>query len=227
VRESHNKPRQILQTEPGRTNLCPLPVGRRQRKARETRIRIFHAAVQLFSERGFWNVTVENITEAADVGKGTFFNYFKSKDHVLGVMAEIQFARIEEIFPLAVSGKHSIQSLFATLSRKLMEEPGRSPDLARALISAFLSSQTVRDMLNERISEARKQLASLFELGQQRGEIDPHLCIEVLAEQFQQTVMGTILLWTLNGGPSLSERIEQSFQHFWRAVAAPGREQEK
>jgi AcrR family transcriptional regulator len=50
----------------------------------------------LIAERGFPNVTVEDITEAADVGKGTFFNYFATKDHVLGVMAEIQLGKVRE-----------------------------------------------------------------------------------------------------------------------------------
>jgi AcrR family transcriptional regulator len=53
------------------------------------------------------NVTVEDITEAADVGKGTFFNYFESKDHVLGVMAEIQLGKVAEALALAADGKQT------------------------------------------------------------------------------------------------------------------------
>ncbi len=80
-------------------------MGRRQRRAAETRVRLFRCALQLFAERGFPNVTVEDITEAADVGKGTFFNYFESKDHVLGVMAEIQLGKVREAAALAESGQ--------------------------------------------------------------------------------------------------------------------------
>ena len=76
-------------------------MGRRQRRAAETRLRLFRSALQLFAERGFANVRVEEITEAADVGKGTFFNYFESKDHVLGVMAEIQLGKVREALALA------------------------------------------------------------------------------------------------------------------------------
>src|SRR5208337_5407407 len=81
------------------------PAGRRERRAAETRIRLFRCALHLFSERGFQNVTVEDITEAADVGKGTFFNYFETKDHVLGVIAEIQLGKVSEAMTLAESGK--------------------------------------------------------------------------------------------------------------------------
>ena len=201
-------------------------LGRRERRAEETRVKLFRCAVRLFSERGFWNVTVEDITEAADVGKGTFFNYFKSKDHVLGVMAEIQFGRIHEIEPLAASGKHSMRSLLHRLALGLTEEPGRSIDLARAMVSSFLVSEVVRTMLNERLTEARGKITRLIGLAQERGEIDPHLDKEKTAAQFQQAVLGTILLWTLHSGPPLSEQIEQSFEHFWRAVERRGGEQE-
>jgi AcrR family transcriptional regulator len=76
-------------------------IGRRERRAAETRVRLFRCALQLIAERGYTNVTVEDITEAADVGKGTFFNYFETKDHVLGVMAEIQLSKVREAASLA------------------------------------------------------------------------------------------------------------------------------
>lgn len=53
--------------------------GLRERKKRDTRRRIFRAAFELFSEKGFDNTTVEEIAERADVGKGTVFNYFPQK----------------------------------------------------------------------------------------------------------------------------------------------------
>src|SRR5216683_1954195 len=59
--------------------------SRRQRRSADIRERLFGAALQLFAQKGFAETTVEDITEAADVGKGTFFNYFPSKDHILGV----------------------------------------------------------------------------------------------------------------------------------------------
>jgi hypothetical protein len=37
-----------------------------------------------------------------------------------------------------------------------------------------------------------------------------------------QSVMGTILLWSLHGEPALGAWIEDSFQHFWRSVAISG-----
>lgn len=194
-------------------------MGRRERKAAETRLRLFRSALRLFAERGFQNVTVEDITEAADVGKGTFFNYFKSKDHVLSVMTEIQLGKVRAALELAEEGKGSIRSVLHDLFLHITEEPGRSPDLARALLTAFLSS-TIRELLSQNMSEGRRMIGRILELGQKRGEIDARLKPEQMALHLQQSFIGTMLLWSLRGEAKLQAAVDDSFQHFWRAVAA-------
>lgn len=59
------------------------PAGRRDRKKAETREALRSAALRLALEHGYEQLTVEAITEAADVSQRTFFNYFASKDDAL------------------------------------------------------------------------------------------------------------------------------------------------
>jgi len=202
-----------------RANWLPAGVGRRERRAAETRLRLFRCALHLFSERGFSSVTVEDITEAADVGKGTFFNYFDSKEHVLGVMAEIQIGKVREAFEQASAGKRPIRLVLQHLFRRLAEEPARSPDLARTLISSFLASEKVRLLVHEHMVRGRQDIARILAMGQRAGEIDPQLKKENLARLLQQQVLGTILIWSLRGELRLERAMEDTFQHFWRAIA--------
>lgn len=198
-------------------------LGRRQRRAAETRLRLFRAALQLFADRGLPNVTVEDITEAADVGKGTFFNYFETKDHVLSVLAEVQLARIREAVKWAASGRHSMYATLHHLFLRLAQEPGRSPDLARAVIASFLASDVVRTLIEQRMSEARALIAEVIAQGQKRGEIDARLKRDGVALQLQEAILGTVLIWSLHGEPELTVWIENSFRHFWRSIAViPG-----
>ena len=56
------------------------PIDRRARKRLVTRQAISDAATRLFIERGFDQVTVDQIAEAADVGRMTVFNHFVRKE---------------------------------------------------------------------------------------------------------------------------------------------------
>lgn len=194
-------------------------VGRRERRAAETRLKLLRCALQLFAERGFQNVTVEDITESADVGKGTFFNYFASKDHVLSVMAEVQLGRVREALEAAEAGKRPIRSVLHVFFTRVCDEPGRSPELARALLTAFLSS-TIRDQLAQHMADGRRMIGRVLELGQKCGEIDPKLKTEQMALHLQQSFMGTLLLWGLHAEHRLQTAAEASFQNFWRAIRA-------
>jgi AcrR family transcriptional regulator len=193
-------------------------LGRRERRAAETRIRLFRNAMRLFAQRGFQNVTVEDITEAADVGKGTFFNYFQSKEQVLSVMAEIQLGKVRDVLEHAEAGKQSIRSILRGLFSKVAEEPGSSPEMTRALISTFLASEEIRSNMASNLAEGRRMLARVLELGQRRKEIAPNLKPEQMARQCQQAVIGTLLFWSLRGDEKLDTRLEETFQHFWRAI---------
>ncbi len=56
------------------------PPDRRTRKRLATRQRISDTASRLFVERGFDQVTVDQIAEAADVARMTVFNHFSRKE---------------------------------------------------------------------------------------------------------------------------------------------------
>lgn len=57
-------------------------LGRRERKKRETRIALHHAALKLFAEKGFQETRISEIADAADVSESTFFRYFDNKEGV-------------------------------------------------------------------------------------------------------------------------------------------------
>jgi AcrR family transcriptional regulator len=57
--------------------------GLRERKKRETRASISRVATTLFYERGFDNVTVDDVARAAGVSKMTVFNYFARKEDLM------------------------------------------------------------------------------------------------------------------------------------------------
>src|SRR6202166_5403166 len=145
--------------------------GRRQRRSAEIRERLFRAALQVFAEKGFIGATVEDITNAADVGKGTFFNYFPSKDHILLAFAEMQLSKLESIIDNLRNTNEPVPQSLRTLAVCMTEEPGRNPSLMRALLLANLSSTPVRDGMRVNQTRGHRLLTEFVEIGQRRGEL--------------------------------------------------------
>jgi hypothetical protein len=142
-------------------------------------------------------------------------------------MAEIQRGKMKEALSAVGKGRQTIYSVLHSLARRLVEEPGRSPSLARAFISSFLAREGVRTIIAHFMREGRKMIAQIVAVGQARGEIDPNLKKDKVAMQLMQACIGTVLLWSLDETPALKVRIEDSFQHFWRGIALSGQEQKQ
>lgn len=55
----------------------------RKARALETKKILHDTAVKLFSEKGYDMVSVDDITSEAGTAKGTFYLYFKNKEHII------------------------------------------------------------------------------------------------------------------------------------------------
>jgi AcrR family transcriptional regulator len=199
---------------------------RRERRGAEIRERLFRAALDLFARKGFAETTVEDITNAADVGKGTFFNYFPSKDHILIAFGEMQLAKLEASIENARLGNMAMQDFLRSLGARMTEEPTRNPAIIRTLFQAFLSTTPVRQAMVDLQKRAHALHTQIVQLGQERGEIRKDLPAAEIAQVFRQTVFGTLLLWSLYGDATLQSRMEAAFDVLWtglapREVAAP------
>ena len=193
--------------------------GRRQRRSAEIRERLFHAALNLFAEKGFVETTVEDITNSADVGKGTFFNYFPSKDHILLAFGEMQLGKLEAAIEVARRTNVSMSDFLRGLGVRMTREPARNPALIRALLQAYLSTTPVRAAmlgLQKRVHALHSQM---IQLGQDRGEIRKDIPAAELAHVFRQTIFGTLLIWSLYGDSTLQARIEAAFNVLWTGLS--------
>src|SRR3984957_4679819 len=188
---------------------------RRQRRGAETRERLFRAALRLFADQGFAETTVEDITNAADVGKGTFFNYFPSKEHLLIAFSDMQLGKMERFVEYARSSKEPMREFFRSLSHQLTAEPAKKPDMVRALLQANLSSPTVRDVMRKKNAHGESLMAQLVQIGQDRGEFRRDVPAVEIARVFRQMTFGTLLLWSVYGDDSLAERLERAIDILW------------
>src|SRR3954452_4271608 len=133
--------------EPPRANAS----DRRTRRRAEIREKLFNAALSLIMRRGLQQTTLSDITEAADVGKGTFFNYFPTKEHVLVEFYERHRERLEERLPAVRHGPETALEALELIMGRLSQESAHSPALVRSFWMAVVSSDEVSAIVMQQL----------------------------------------------------------------------------
>jgi AcrR family transcriptional regulator len=192
--------------------------GRRERHRTEIRERLFRSALRLFAERGFLETTVEDITEAADVGKGTFFNYFRTKEHVLATFGAERLAAIERAIERAKKGP--VLPVLRDLAVDLTGHSTENAALLRAIYAAHASCAPVRAELHKRLQIGRRLLAELFTVAQQRGEVRRDIPAAEMARLAQIVLLGITLAWSLHPDSSLRATSQDAWDLFLPSLLA-------
>ena len=122
------------------------PASLRERKKQRTRIAISQAALQLFAERGFDEVTLIEIAAAADVGPRTLFRYFQDKEELVfadddSVDAQLRAALTDR--PAEESAATAV--IEATLSLAALWEDRHAEGRARQAVIAASPALSARE----------------------------------------------------------------------------------
>ncbi|MEV4246668.1 helix-turn-helix domain-containing protein [Streptosporangium canum] len=90
-------------------------LGLRERKKQRTRQALIEAAVRLFEDRGYDQVTVAEIADAAEVSPRTFFLHFQTKEDVLLANTDVRVDLALE----AIAERHAGERLSGVLVRAM------------------------------------------------------------------------------------------------------------
>jgi AcrR family transcriptional regulator len=88
---------------------------RQQRRVSRTRQKLLDAASGLFAEKGLDLTTIDDITERADVGKGTFYYHFKNKEGLIKVLINNVLGELRQALNKKAEGITDLSELMDTL----------------------------------------------------------------------------------------------------------------
>lgn len=178
-------------------NVARGPAGPRAGDARaagkqERRDRLYDAALALFREQGYEQTTVDQIARRAGLAKGTFFNYFPTKDAILRYMGEREIGRLGAAGMLGGSA-----SAVANLKRFMVALAG-SLEADRALVKLiFDKGVTVPELLigNAGGFSIRPAASLMIRRAQKLREINPLLDPDVLADTLDALYLQQLVRW--------------------------------
>ena len=148
------------------------------------------AALRLFGEYGYDATTVKDITDAAGVAKGTFFNYFETKEAVLPAIAAHRLEQLDLVLTTREEAPASPVDRIKLALRLVAEDPLCERELAHQLFTAMMNrrevgpGQALRDLLVLQVRQA-----------QALGEIDPECDPLYLASVIRSLFFQRLVLW--------------------------------
>jgi AcrR family transcriptional regulator len=113
-------------------------VTRLDRRKARTRQALIDAAARLIAEGRGERASIQEITEAADIGFGSFYNHFESKDELFRTASEEVLERWGRMIDRACTGIEDPAAVFATSFRISGRLGWTHPDLARFITGAGL-----------------------------------------------------------------------------------------
>lgn len=160
------------------------PLDRRARKRLATRQAISDAATRLFIERGFDNVTVDEIAAAADVGRMTVFNHFLRKEDMFFDRNEEGQEILREALRQRDPRVAPIETL-RLLAHRLVEQKSPAVEFS-ARSHSFIEAIEGSETLKARARAIRDELAKVVTValcecvGRDPTDPDAHLAGDLL-----------------------------------------------
>jgi len=185
-------------------------LSRRDRKKERTRGEIYDAAMRLFARRGFAAITIADICEEADVGRGTFFLHFPSKASLLYEFNQ----RVATDFRATLSEpRGSARDELCALVDRMAVELVAQAEIMSAMLAEFFASPEALAAASEHGTALPELVTSIIARGQQRGEfgrrIDARLCAAAFLATAASIISGQVFA---DGELSQQEILRQFLQ---------------
>lgn len=167
----------------------------KQKRAHKTKKKITDVGLDLFSKKGFDNVTVDEIVKESNTSKGAFYGHFNSKYEIfLEKFKEIDdfYDQFEKELPENLAAKEKIVKLAIAQMEYLKNELGK--DLMRTIYMNALTTNA-NNFLSNTDRELYIILEKFIQEGQDTGEIPDYISKKELSLIITRCMRGTLYDW--------------------------------
>lgn len=176
------------------------PLSRREREKLRQRQEMLAAALELFSQRGYHNVSMHEIAEKAEFAIGTLYKFFQNKEDLYKALVLEQCDRFEEAITLAIEEpENEVEKLRSFIRTKGERVRSNLPFIRLFLAERRGASFNIKAGLDEEMRKRHyaflEKLASIFESGIEAGRFRRIAAPINLAVALDSALDAFLLLW--------------------------------
>lgn len=184
------------------------------------RSEIAQKAIEVLAKRGFQATTIQEIADAAGLGKGTVYHYFKTKEEILSVVSEEIFHEMERSFGAALL---RIDKPMEKLSALIEEALHVTEDVEHLfIVYTELWLMNIRgDKYNDYMSviknlhnDLKNLTAGMIDEGKKQGLWDKDTDSDALAAYLVASFDGVVVHYMMDKGNFDIKRVTKEFIRF-------------
>jgi AcrR family transcriptional regulator len=136
------------------------------------RKRLLESAKVLFSQRGYYATSVEDIVESAGFSKGTFYFYFKSKEELFKSLVEEMHLNIVKRLENFLERDLPLEDALIEYAKVFLEDIYQNRHIAQIFLFQLVgTNEEFRKLYYTKVSHLREMLTKMVDRAIQRGEI--------------------------------------------------------
>ena len=180
---------------------------------------IIRESTRLFLANGFRGTSVKQITEAAGIGRGTLYWYFKSKEEILeSVFKKFEREFLEGFMDAVRKCNGNFTAKYKVFHKYATEFARDNRDLSLAfntLLNEIVGTNTESEKIAKEIWERyRLFLEGMLEDGKQEGSVSAHVDAKLYAHIIVASHTGMLVQWFVNGRSLDVRAFVTTFQDF-------------
>jgi AcrR family transcriptional regulator len=186
-------------------------------KSKETKEKIFQAAIRILQRNGYENLSIKNICEEAGVSNGSFYHHFKTKDDLLSYYIEAQPAVSPDVLDLpkdAEDAKDAIVQVY-------LDYADYCKKLGVDFVAGYYNPKN--QALNPDIRTERPYpivtVQQYLERAVDANAISLKLTVAEVVNDIRMLVIGNAFEWAMrNGEVDISTNMKRSISHYLDGV---------
>jgi AcrR family transcriptional regulator len=193
-------------------------ISRRERKKSRTRDELIRAAVKLFQQRGFEATTVDDIVEAADYSRATFFRHFPAKEDVLFIDLPDRVDALERVRDVTADVDPWIAAR-AAVAEQVLGFTAFAPDIEAACVRLWFTEPALYRRYLELVARAEDHLTEFLDarLADGTGGVTPRVLAIALIG-----VGRAVLMSGLTDEADVRRALDEGFASIERGVLVHG-----
>jgi AcrR family transcriptional regulator len=186
----------------------------------DTKEKIIFASFDLFFNKGYKDVTLQEISDAVGITKGGFYHYYKSKEELYIEMMEVcYFNYMDELVKLLKNENLSFKDKLGKIiyfyydefASKMVSEKYEAGGFYIMLIDGLRRFEVLKIRLRKMYKEIETALINSVEAGIKSGIIKKSIDPENIIFETLSVIEGSFILWIIMGDIDIKGKMENVF----------------